>query len=93
LEEDWRNDSILHHKNIDCQTSLTLQQFLVKNQSPPIPQAPYSLWNFSVLFKVQEWAKGLHIAFIEEIQHTATTGLTAIQEEDLQKCFQQHQNQ
>jgi hypothetical protein len=26
--------------------------------------------------------KGLYIAFIEEIQHTATTGLTAIPEKD-----------
>ena len=36
--------------------------------------------------------KGLYIAFIEEIQHTATTGLRAVPEEDLQKCFQQCQD-
>jgi len=61
LAEDWRKDSILQHKNIDRHTSLTLQQFLVKNQSPAIPQPPYSpdtsLCNFSVLNKVQDWAQ------------------------------------
>jgi len=61
LAEYWRNDSILHHKNTDCHTFLTLQQFLMKNQSPAIPQPPHyrdnALCKFSVLFKVQDWAQ------------------------------------
>ena len=35
--EKWGNNWILHHENTPCHTSLTVQQFLVKNQIPATP--------------------------------------------------------
>jgi hypothetical protein len=35
--EKWGNNQILHHENMPCHTSLTVQQFLVKNQIPATP--------------------------------------------------------
>ena len=48
----WRNKWILHHDSSPCHTSLTGQQFQMKNQIPTIPQPPHSpeLTSYGLLF-------------------------------------------
>lgn len=48
----WRNKWILHHDSSPCPTSLTGQQFQMKNQIPTIPQPPHSpeLTSYGLLF-------------------------------------------
>jgi hypothetical protein len=90
----WRNNRILHNDNEPSDTSLTVQQLLLRNKIPTIHQPSYSadvLFNFKLLLRLRTGLKGNCFALAEEIQLNGTTGLTAILKEDFHRCFQQRQ--
>jgi hypothetical protein len=71
---------------------------IVSDEEPNCSHPPttifsrYALCKFWLFPRLKFGPKGHHIAFIRQIQHTATTRLMAMPEEDLQKCFWQCQD-
>jgi hypothetical protein len=73
--------------------SLTVQQFLVKNKIPSIPQPPYcpdlTACDFHFFLRVKIGLKVHCFVSIEEIQQHVIAGLTVIPKDSFQGCFQQ----
>jgi len=86
----------LHHNNVPCQTALTVQQFLVKNQTAAILQLPYppdlTPCNFCHFSRPKTRLKGHHFTSPEEIQQNIAACLRAISKDDFQRHFQQWQD-
>ena len=88
----WKNQSwILHHNNASAHTSMIVPEFLAKNKTVIMLQAPYSpdlvLADFFLFPKLKAPMKGKRFATIEEIIGKSKSELLALPKSAFQKCF------
>jgi len=83
MEKQW----FPHSGKAPCHISLTLRQFLAKNQIPPMLLSQHSpdiiACDFWVFLRLRIGLKGNCFASAEEIQQNSAAGLTPILKEDL----------
>ena len=86
----WKNQSwILHHDNALAHISMLVLEFLAKNKTIIIPQAPYSPDLAPALFpQLKTPMKGKCFATIEEIKDKLKQKLLAIPQSAFQKSFE-----
>jgi len=94
--EKWRDgDWILHHNNAPVHTSHLVQQFLAKQGTAQLQQAPYSpdlaSFDFFLLPRLQKVLKGHRFGATKDIKRNSTKTLLEIPKEEFAKCFQQWQ--
>ena len=86
-------DWLLHHDNAPAHTSLTVREFLTKNNMTTIPHPAYSPdlvpCDFYVFPKMILWLKGQRFVSIEETQAESQQVLNTL--EDFNKCVQKWQ--
>lgn len=88
----WNNNSwILHHDNAPSHTSTIVREFLAKNSTNIIDQAPYSPdmapCDFFLFPKLKLPLRGRRFESIEVIKENSTKELKAIPESAYKKCF------
>lgn len=88
----WKNNSwILHHDNAPCHKAIIVTEFLTKNSTNIIDQAPYSPdmapCDFFLFPKLKLPLRGRRFESIEAIKQNSTKELKAIPETAYKKCF------
>jgi len=81
--ESWKSGSwMLHHDNALAHSSLLIRQFLAKNQTPVVPQQPYSpdlaLCDFFLFQKLKSTLKGRRFQTIGDIKQNTEIDLKDI---------------
>ena len=92
--EMWSSsDWFLHHDNAPVHTSLSVQQFLAKNNMMVIPHPPYSPnlapCDFFLLPRMKGQMKGERFANVSKVKKKTLEVFKNISTEEFQKCFQQ----
>lgn len=92
--EMWKSDDwSLHHDNAPAHTSLSVQQFLTKNNMAIVPHPSYSPnlapCDFFLFPRIKHDLKGKHFVNIDEVKPKSLEALNRICTEEFQKCFQQ----
>lgn len=89
----WKDNSwILHHDNAQCHTSHLVRNFLAKNSTTVLPQAPYSPDmsppDFFLFSKLKRPLRGTRFHTIETIKQKSQEQLRAITSFEFERCFQ-----
>lgn len=93
----WRNNSwFLHHDNAPSHTAIVIRQFLAKNQTNTVPQAPYSPdmapCDFFLFSRLKKPLRGHRFDSIEEIKENSLKALKEISEHEYNRCFEDWKN-
>lgn len=88
----WENNSwILHHDNAPSHTSIMVREFLAKNSTKTIDQAPYSPdtapADFFLFPKLKLPLRGRRFESIEDIKQNSRKELMAIPKSAYKECF------
>lgn len=88
----WKNNLwILHHDNAPSHTSILVREFLTKNSTNVIDQAPYSPdmapCDFFLFPKLKLPLRGRRFESIEDIKQNSQKELKVIPKRAYQKCF------
>lgn len=91
--DSWKSGSwMLHHDNAPAHSSLLIRQFLAKNQTPVVPQPPYSPdlapCDFFLFPKLKSTLKGRRFQTIDDIKQNTEIDLKDIPISAYQECFQ-----
>lgn len=89
----WKNNSwILHHDNAPAHRSTIVQEFLAKNSTTVIDQAPYSPdmapADFFLFPRLKLPLRGRRFESIEDIKENSKKELRLIQENAYKQCFE-----
>lgn len=89
----WKNNSwILHHDNAPSHKAIVVQEFLAKNSTHVIDQAPYSPdmvpCNFFLFPKLKLPLRERHFESIEAIKENSLKELKAIPQSVYEKCIE-----
>ena len=86
-------DWFLHHDDAPAHTTLSVRQFLAKNNMKVIAHPPYSPdlapCNFFLFPRMKRQMKGKRFADVSEVKKKTLEVLNNISTEEFQKCFQQ----
>lgn len=93
----WQNNSwFLHHDNAPSHTAIVIRQFLTKNQTNTVPQAPYSPdmapCDFFLFSRLKKPLRGHRFDTIEEIKEKSLAALKEIPEIEYNRCFEDWKN-
>ena len=89
----WQNNSWkLHHDNAPAHNSLLVREFLAKNNTVVLPQAPYSPdmapSDFFLFPRLKKTLKGERFDTIDEIKKESLKELRAVSKSEFEKCFE-----
>lgn len=89
----WQNKSwVLHHDNAPSHTAIIIREFLMRNQTVTVPQAPYSPdmapCDFFLFPRLKLALRGYQFPSIQAIKEKSLTALKGIPEIEFQKCFE-----
>ncbi|XP_043260660.1 uncharacterized protein LOC122402146 [Colletes gigas] len=89
----WKNNCwILHHDNASSHTSILVREFLAKNSTNVIEQAPYSsdmaLCDFFLFPKLKLPLRGRRFESMEAIKENSQKELKALPSPAFKKCFE-----
>ena len=83
---------MLHHDNAPCHTAVSINEFLVEENIPVLPQPPYSPdlspCDFFLFPRLKNHLKGHHFGTLDNIQKSVTDELKGIPAEAFQHCYE-----
>lgn len=89
----WQDKSLLlHHDDAPAHSSLSIRQFLAKNNIAVLEQPPYSPdlapCDFFLFLKLKGVIKGIHFEGVDAIKKALMTELNGIPVESFQQCIE-----
>lgn len=91
--DSWKTNSwFLHHDNAPSHNALVIRQFLAKNSTNVVPQAPYSPdlspCDFFLFSKLKYPLRGKRFETVDEIKQKSLEVLNTIPKIEYERCFE-----